>query len=102
MNSKEALEFLTEGICNCTNCSKYAECMELDEHESVCENAKFIIKKDLVRLEQLEIANKNNEGLVRDNVKLMNRNLELQDENKNITLKFKFFRISRQISSEIS
>jgi hypothetical protein len=27
---------------------------------------------------------------------------ELQDENKNITLNFKFFLFSRQISSEIS
>ena len=33
------------------------------------------------KCKQLEIANKNNEGLVRDNVKLMNRNLKLQDEN---------------------
>lgn len=29
-------------------------------------------------IERLEIANKNNEGLVRDNVKLINRNLELE------------------------
>ena len=57
MNSKEALEFLTEGICNCPNCSKYVECMNLDESESVCENAKFIIKQDLIRLEQLEKEN---------------------------------------------
>ena len=36
------------------------------------------IKKDLIRLEQLEIANKNNEGLVRENVELINRNLGLK------------------------
>ena len=57
MNSREALEFLTEGICNCPQCSKYVECMDLDESESVCENAKFIIKKDLKKLEQLEKEN---------------------------------------------
>lgn len=57
MTSREALEFLTEGICNCPQCSKYVECMDLDESESVCENAKFIIIKDLKRLEQLEKEN---------------------------------------------
>lgn len=35
-------------------------------------------------IEQLEIANKNNEGLVRENVDLINRNLELQDENQKL------------------
>lgn len=40
------------------------------------------IKQDLERLEKLEIANKNNEGLVRENVDLINRNLKLQDELK--------------------
>lgn len=34
------------------------------------------------KVEQLEIANKNNEGLVRENVDLINRNLKLQDELK--------------------
>ena len=33
-------------------------------------------------LDRLEITNKNNEGLVRDNVKLINRNLELEKELK--------------------
>ena len=41
-----------------------------------------IIKQDLDRLEKLEKANKNNEGLVRENTDLINRNFELQDENK--------------------
>lgn len=43
-----------------------------------------LIKQDLDRLEQLEKAYKNNEGIVRDNVKLMNKNLELQKENQEL------------------
>lgn len=44
----------------------------------------LVIKQDLEKLEQLEIANKNNEGLVRENVDLINRNLKLQDKNKEL------------------
>lgn len=66
MNSKEALEFLTE-YSHCQFCSKYEECHQLDESESVCENAKFIIKKELNRLEQLE---KENLGVKDDNTRL--------------------------------
>ena len=51
------------------------------EQVDVCEKNNYlkIISQDL---EQLEIANKNNEGLVRNNVKLINRNFEFQDELK--------------------
>ena len=52
MNSLEALEFLTETWGQCHHCSKYAKCMELPTHESICENAKFIIKQDLIQKEQ--------------------------------------------------
>ena len=45
-----------------------------------------IILKDLDRLEKLEIANKNNEGLVRENVELINKNLELGKENQELRL----------------
>lgn len=48
------------------------------------DEAKSILLKNLNRLEALEIANKNNEGLVRENVKLINRNLKLQDENQKL------------------
>lgn len=54
MNSKEALEFLTETWGQCYRCSKYDECHQLEEHETICENAKFIIIKSLNRLEKLE------------------------------------------------
>lgn len=54
MNSKEALEFLTEIWGQCYRCSKYDECHQLKEHETICENAKFIILKSLDRLEELE------------------------------------------------
>lgn len=36
------------------------------------------IKKDLERLQELEVANRNNENVIADSVKLLNRNLELQ------------------------
>ena len=47
------------------------------------------IKQDLDRLEQLEIADKNNEGLVRENVELINRNLKLQDDYQKLKERFK-------------
>ena len=47
----------------------------------------LVIKQDLEKLEQLEIANKNNEGLVRENADLINRNLKLQDENQELKTK---------------
>ena len=50
-----------------------------------------IIKQALERLERLEIENRNNEKVIADGVKLMNRNLELQSrletlEKENIEL----------------
>ena len=68
MNSKEALERLED------NGKEYLLPVRVYK----------LIKQDLERLEQLEIANKNNEGLVRENVDLINRNLKLQDENANL------------------
>lgn len=62
MNSKEALERLED------NGKEYLLPVRVYK----------LIKQDLERLEQLEIANKNNEGLVRENVDLINRNLKLQ------------------------
>lgn len=42
-----------------------------------------IINQALDRLEQLEIADRNNQNLVKTNVELVNKNLELQKENLN-------------------
>jgi hypothetical protein len=44
-----------------------------------CREDLEVLQQELDRLEQLEIANKNNEGLVRENVELINRNLELKE-----------------------
>lgn len=64
----------------CSNIG-YKEFFEYALHfKDIFKDEYDIIKKDLDRLEKLEIANKNNEGLVRDNVKLINRNLELEKE----------------------
>lgn len=41
-----------------------------------------VVKKALDRLEQLEIADRNNQNLVKTNVELVNKNLELQKENE--------------------
>lgn len=55
MTNKEAIEFLSElAYYGCQFCSKYEECQKLDNSESICENAKFIIIKSLNRLEKLE------------------------------------------------
>lgn len=43
-----------------------------------------IILKALDRLEQLEIADRNNQNLVKTNVDLVNKNLELQKENQEL------------------
>lgn len=53
------------------------------------EEAKIVLLKSLGKLEQLEIANKNNEGLVRENVELINRILKLQDDYQKLKEKFK-------------
>lgn len=43
-----------------------------------------IVEKALDRLEQLEIADRNNQNLVKTNVELVNKNLELQKENQDL------------------
>ena len=53
------------------------------------EEAKVVLLKSLDKLEQLEVANKNNEGLVRENVELINRNLKLQDDYQKLKERFK-------------
>lgn len=53
------------------------------------EEAKIVLLKSLGKLEQLEIANKNNEGLVRENVELINRILKLQDDYQKLKERFK-------------
>lgn len=53
MRTEQALEFLSElAYHGCQFCSKYEECNKLDNSESICENAKFIILKSLNRLEK--------------------------------------------------
>ena len=53
------------------------------------EEAKVVLLKSLDKLEQLEVANKNNEGLVREIVELNNRNLKLQDDYQKLKERFK-------------
>ena len=53
------------------------------------EEAKITLLKSLDRLEQLEVADKNNEGLVRENVELINRILKLQDDYQKLKERFK-------------
>ena len=43
-----------------------------------------VVKNALDRLEQLEIADRNNQNLVKTNVDLVNKNLELQKENQEL------------------
>lgn len=69
MTSKECLEAILDML-------NYEQVDECDKKSLL-----RIINRDLEKLEKLEIANKNNEGLVRENVDLINRNLKLQDEN---------------------
>lgn len=47
------------------------------------------LNKALDRLEQLEIADRNNQNLVKTNVDLVNKNLELQKENQDLKEKAK-------------
>lgn len=90
LNSKEALnniavKFDEMGML-CTTIA-YSEFWQNDLHfKEIFETEYDIIKKDLDRLEKLEIANKNNEGLVRENVELINKNLELGKENQELRL----------------
>jgi hypothetical protein len=69
MTSKEALKDIS-----------YLILQEVDnlKYKDLWKEALNTIKQDLERLERLEIENRNNEKVVADSVKLMNRNLELQ------------------------
>ena len=69
MSSKEALEILFASYN-----------FDVNYHDLIIAREK--LEQALERLEKLEIANKNNEGIVRENTDLINRNLELQDELK--------------------
>ena len=84
MTSKEALEVLFT--------SYYYD----GNYEDVIK-ARQKLEQDLDRLEKLEIANKNNEGLVRENVDLINRNLKLQDENANVKQAIKILKEKNHI-----
>ena len=72
MNSKECLNKILDML-------NYEQVNE-------CEKNNYLktIKQDLDRLKNLEIANKNNEGLVRENTDLINRNLELEKEKQEV------------------
>lgn len=80
MNSLEALERLKEE----TQPNAYT----LNHNE---EDFKTI-KQDLERLQQLEIADKNNANLVKTNVDLVNKNLELQKEIKELKDQLSYFK----------
>ena len=72
MTSKEALDELLLMI----NREKHIN----SEWNKKINDLKQIIKQDLERKEQLEIADRNNQNLVKTNVDLVNKNLELQKE----------------------
>lgn len=75
MNSKEALEIIIFRL------TSHEEDLELRETDK---KAIEIIKQNLERLEKLEIENRNNEKVIKDSVKLINKNLELRQENEKL------------------
>ena len=79
MTSKEALNILWDEL----------ELYYSKHNDSVIHywNLLEIIKEDLDRIEQLEIANKNNENLVKENVRLVNENLSLKDKLNTLKIK---------------
>ena len=100
MNSKEALETLGNVEVAVTTIrsgrTHFKTLKEQYEKEFEVIERELFIKKEFKdfdvfqkRLEQLEIANKNNEGLVRENVELINRNLKLQDEYQKLKERYK-------------
>lgn len=70
MSSKEALEII-ELILN-----NHSNMLEVNDKRNECLN---VIKQDIERLEKLEIENRNNEKVIKDSVKLINKNLELKE-----------------------
>ena len=90
--SLEALDnlIIKTGIINDTcaslkDCIKCGKC-KFEEPVEICDDYNLImtIKQDLERKEQLEIADRNNQNLVKTNVDLVNKNLELQKENQEL------------------
>ena len=86
--SLEALDnlIIKTGIINDTcaslkDCIKCGKC-KFEEPVETCDDYNLImtIKQDLERKEQLEIADRNNQNLVKTNVDLVNKNLDLQKE----------------------
>ena len=71
MNSKELITKIDIGRVGNGTQTYNDMCLILNKEETL---------ELLHYIEQLEIANKNNEGLVRENVDLINRNLKLQEE----------------------
>ena len=78
MTPKEALRRISGFIS--FGCYKYFD-KELEKDWKKDIDA---IKQALDRLEQLEIADRNNQNLVKTNVDLVNKNLELQKENQEL------------------
>lgn len=63
---------------------------EVREHRKIyCDMLENTINQALDRLEQLEIADRNNQNLVKTNVELVNKNLKLQNENQGLKEKAK-------------
>ena len=60
-----------------------------------------VVKKALDRLEQLEIADRNNQNLVKTNVELVNKNLELQKENQDLKEDLRLTTIERNVCENI-
>ena len=73
MNSKELIKKIDIGRVGNGTQTHNDMCLILSKEETL---------EHLQYVEQIEIANKNNEGLVRENVDLINRNLKLQEELK--------------------
>ena len=92
--SLEALDnlIIKTGIINDTcaslkDCIKCGKC-KFEEPVETCDDYNLImtIKQDLERIQQLEIADRNNQNLVKTNVDLVNKNLDLQKENQELLI----------------
>ena len=60
-----------------------------------------IVEKALDRLQQLEIADRNNQNLVKTNVELVNKNLELQKENQWLKELIKEYKRLKELANQV-
>ena len=60
-----------------------------------------VVKNALDHLEQLEIADRNNQNLVKTNVELVNKNLELQKENQWLKELIKEYKRLKELANQV-